>query len=46
LLTDLQDMVNAGEDAFDAEAASTLAGGSMEFVQVLEGGECGGVLDS
>ena len=45
-LIDLHAIVDAGEDAFDAEAVSTLAGGSMEFVAILEGGECGGFLDS
>lgn len=43
--TDLEAIVEAGEDAFDDEASSTLLGGSVSFVTALATGECDGFLD-
>ena len=44
-LIDLQAMVDAGEQAFDDAAVSTLLGGSVDFVEALSSGECDGFLD-
>jgi hypothetical protein len=44
-LVDLQAMVDAGEEAFDDDAVSTLLGGAVEVVEALAAGECTGFLD-
>jgi hypothetical protein len=44
-LTDLQAMVDAGPEAFDDAAVSTLLGGSVDVVEALSTGECDGFLD-
>jgi len=44
-LIDLQSMVDAGEQAFDDAAVSTLLGGSVDVVEALSSGECDGFLD-
>ena len=44
-LADLNTMVDAGPDAFDDDAVSTLLGGSVDIVESLSTGECDGFLD-
>jgi hypothetical protein len=45
-LVDLEAMVDAGEQAFDDAAVSTLLGGSAGVVEALGSGECDGFLDA
>lgn len=44
-LTDLEAMVDAGAEAFDDAAVSTLLGGSVDTVEALSTGVCDGFLD-
>ena len=44
-LADLNTMVDAGPEAFDDDAVSTLLGGSVDIVESLSTGECDGFLD-
>ena len=44
-LADLNTMVDAGPEAFDDDAVSTLLGGSVDIVESLSTGECDGFLE-